>query len=344
MTDLHDIRAVSVGGGTGQPQLIRALRVLGCHIDSVVAMADDGGSTGLLRECAHVVPPGDIRKCISALASDPESALARAFAHRFPYIQDHALGNLLLVALAEETGSFVEAIADCERVLDCVGHVHPSTLDSITLAGKTVDGDIVEGQARISYGLRPFERVWLDSDRVAVNDAAARAILDADLVVLGPGSLFTSIVPNVLVPGIRDAIVQTHALRVFVCPKIDSLGETSGMSVADHVEALLGYGLKGAIDLVLVHRGPEGEAVYPYPKRAWQRMAQSDAVSAVVSSRQIEEAKEAPFGPIRATDEDIALIEALGPRVVVRDFTADGASAAVHDVHRLAAALAEAMP
>ena len=328
MTDLHDIRAVSVGGGTGQPQLIRALRVLGCHIDSVVAMADDGGSTGLLRECAHVVPPGDIRKCISALASDPESALARAFAHRFPYIQDHAL----------------EAIADCERVLDCVGYVHPSTLDSITLAGKTVDGDIVEGQARISYGLRPFERVWLDSDRVAVNDAAARAILDADLVVLGPGSLFTSIVPNVLVPGIRDAIVQTHALRVFVCPKIDSLGETSGMSVADHVEVLLGYGLTGAIDLVLVHRGPEGEAVYPYPKRAWQRMAQSDAVSAVVSSRQIEEAKEAPFGPIRATDEDIARIETLGPRVVVRDFTADGASAAVHDVHRLAAALAEAMP
>ena len=343
MGGLHDIRAVSVGGGTGQPQLIRALRVLGCHIDSVVAMADDGGSTGLLRECAHVVPPGDIRKCISALAADPDSPLARAFAHRFPYIQDHALGNLLLVALAEETGSFVEAVADCERILECVGHVHPSTLDSITLAGKTVDGDIVEGQARISYGLRPFERVWLDSDRVAVNDAAARAILDADLVVLGPGSLFTSIVPNVLVPGIRDAIVRTHALRVFVCPKIDSLGETSGMSASDHVEALLGYGLAGAIDLVLVHRGSEPESVYPYPKHAWQRMAQSDATSAVVSNKQIEAAKDAPFGPIRATDSDIARIKALGPRVVVRDFTADGASAAVHDVQRLADALAEAI-
>lgn len=343
MKSLHELRAVSVGGGTGQPQLIRALRVLGCHIDSVVAMADDGGSTGLLRECAHVVPPGDIRKCISALASNPASPLARAFAHRFPYIQDHALGNLLLVALAEETDSFVDAIAVCERLLDCVGHVHPSTLDFITLAGRTVDGDIVEGQARISYGLRPFERVWLDSDHVAVNDAAARAICDADLVVMGPGSLFTSIVPNILVPGIRDAICETRATRVFVCPKIDSLGETSGMSVTDHVAALMGYGLEGAIDVVLVHRGSEDESVYPYPKRAWQLLAANNATSPVVTAAQIEAVKDAPFGPIRATEADVERIREMGPHVVVRDFTGEDGSPAVHDIHKLAAVLAEAV-
>ena len=127
---------------------------MGAQIDSVVAMADDGGSTGLLREQEHVVPPGDVRKCLSALAEDPASPIARAFAHRFPYIDDHALGNLLLVALAKEAGSFVEAIDACERLLGCIGHVHPSTLELVSLAGQTREGDIVHGQARISYGMR----------------------------------------------------------------------------------------------------------------------------------------------------------------------------------------------
>lgn len=266
------LRAVSIGGGTGQPRLIQALRLMGAHIDSVVAMADDGGSTGLLRERAHVVPPGDVRKCISALAADPASPLARAFAHRFPYIDDHALGNLLLVALAEETGSFTAGIRACERMLDCIGHVHPSTLDAVSLAGRTVSGEVVCGQARISYGRRAFERVWLEPAGAVANPEAVEAILAADLVVLGPGSLFTSIIPNVLVDGIREAICRTSARRVFVCPKIDSLGETSGMSVADHVYALAACGLADAIDAVLVHRGAEPEFVYPYEKRAWERL------------------------------------------------------------------------
>lgn len=121
----HGIRAVSIGGGTGQPRAIAALRHMGASIDSVVAMADDGGSTGVLRERAGILPPGDVRKCLSALAGDPECAFARAFAHRFPYIDDHALGNLVLTALAEETDSFSQAIRVCEELLRCVGHVHP---------------------------------------------------------------------------------------------------------------------------------------------------------------------------------------------------------------------------
>lgn len=343
------LKAVSIGGGTGQPRLISALRLMGAHIDSVVAMADDGGSTGLLREQEHVVPPGDVRKCLSALAAEPDAPLARAFAHRFPYIDDHALGNLLLVALAKETGSFTEAIAVCEELLGCVGHVHPSTLELVSLSGRTCEGDVVRGQAQISYGMRTFSQVWLEPADAAANKAAVDAIMSADLVVLGPGSLFTSIIPNVLVDGIREALRATRAARVFVCPKIDSLGETNGMSVADHVEALARHGMDGALDAVLVHSASRPEFVYPYQKRAWE-LANARAIAAheagagrarVVTAEAIAAAKDAPFGPIRATAEDLARIRAIVPRVFVRDFTGEGGSPAVHDARRLADALAE---
>lgn len=352
------LRAVSIGGGTGQPKLIGALRRMGAHIDSVVAMADDGGSTGLLREREHVVPPGDVRKCLSALAADADAPLARAFAHRFASIEDHALGNLLLVALAKETGSFVEAIGACEDLLGCVGHVHPSTLDCVHLAGQTSGGRTVHGQARISYGAEPFSRVWLEPAEAEANERAVEAILAADLVVLGPGSLFTSIIPNVLVRGIRDALRATRATCAFVCPKIDSLGETSGFSAADHVEALAAHGLEGAIDVVLVHRSERAEFVYPYARvrsreafgcRADEPLNSAtclssgeDGAASVVSAREIAAAKDAPFGPIRASGDDIARIKSLCGRVIVRDFTGAG-SPAVHDEERLALALAEAV-
>lgn len=342
------LRAVSIGGGTGQPRLIAALRLMGAHIDSVVAMADDGGSTGLLREREHMVPPGDVRKCLSALAADPASPLARAFAHRFSYIDDHALGNLLLVALSKEEGSFTAAIRTCERLLGCIGHVHPSTLDLVSLSGRTREGLVVHGQANISYGMRSFEEVWLDPADAEADRDAVDAIMGADLVVLGPGSLFTSIVPNVLVPGIRDALVSTAARRVFICPKIDSLGETSGMSVADHVEVLASCGLRGALDAVLVHRAESPEFVFPYEKRAWERSVAEAARAAdagaapgdVVPASTIAAVKGAPFGPIRASEEDIERIRALAGFVVIRDFTG-GESPAVHDAGRLARALAE---
>lgn len=348
------IRAVSIGGGTGQPKLISALRLMDAQIDSVVAMSDNGGSTGLLREQEHVAPPGDIRKCLSALAADPDSPLARAFAHRFPSIEDHALGNLLLVALAKEGGSFTDAIRVCEELLGCIGHVHPSTLELVDLSGRTSTGAIVHGQTQISYGSNTFSEVWLEPRDAAANQAAVDAIMAADLVVLGPGSLFTSIIPNVLVRGIREALFATHAMRAFVCPKIDSLGETSGMSAADHVETLLRHGLAGALDTVLVHRSETLEFVYPYQKRAWERavVAAAQATSrkaagegesgGVLSAEAIAVAKDAPFGPIRADEGDLERIRALVPHVLVRDFTAGGSPAA-HDAARLAAALGEVM-
>lgn len=335
-----NLRAVSIGGGTGQPRAIAALRYMGAQIDSVVAMADDGGSTGVLRERAGILPPGDIRKCLSALAGDPGSAFARAFAHRFPYIEDHALGNLVLTALAEETDSFSDAIAACESLLECVGHVHPSTLDPVTMSGITVHGDKVHGQARISYGGDAMERVWLDQEDPVANPRAVDAILSADLVVLGPGSLFTSIIPNLQVPGIARALSRTRAVRVFVCPKIDSLGETRDMSAADHVIQLLAQAPEPLLDAVLVHRAEGPEFVYPYAPGPAYRMGA--LAGDVVSARDIDAAKSAPFGPIQAGDSDVALIEHEVPVVLVRDFTGCE-SAAVHDVQALANALGEVL-
>lgn len=336
----HGIRAVSIGGGTGQPRAIAALRHMGASIDSVVAMADDGGSTGVLRERAGILPPGDVRKCLSALAGDPECAFARAFAHRFPYIDDHALGNLVLTALAEETDSFSQAIRVCEELLRCVGHVHPSTLDPVTMSGVTVAGQQIHGQARISYGGNAMRRVWLDQQDPAANPRAVEAILAADLVVLGPGSLFTSIVPNLQVPGIAHALAGTHAVRVFVCPKIDSLGETQGMSVADHVDQLLSLASSPLLDAVLVHHADTPEFVYPYaPGPAYRSSA---LAGDVVTARDIDTAKRAPFGPIQAGEREISRIEQSVPVVLVRDFTGSE-SAAVHDVKALASALEEVL-
>lgn len=334
------IRAVSIGGGTGQPRAIAALRHMGASIDSVVAMADDGGSTGVLRKRAGVLPPGDIRQCLSALAKDPQSALARAFSHRFAYLDDHALGNLVLTALARETGSFSDAVRVCEELLDCVGRVHPSTLEPVTLSGVTASGAEIHGQARISYGDEALENVWLDQREPTANPGAVDAILSADLVVLGPGSLFTSVIPNLEIPGIVRALANTAATRVYVCSKIDSLGETRGLSVADHVDRLLRHGLEGSLDAVLVHRAPEPEHVYPYADVA--AIKRTKAEGDVVSARDIAEAKSVPFGPIRATDEDIDRIRAVVPCVLVRDFTGDE-SPAVHDVSSLSDALMEVL-
>ena len=222
------------------------------------------------------------------------------------------------------------ATRTCEELLGCVGRVHPSTLEFISLSGSTVDGDEVHGQAQISYGTRAFRRVWLDQGEVTANEDAVRSIIDADLVVLGPGSLFTSIMPNILVHDIREALVRTKARRVFVCPKIDSLGETSGMSAADHVRVLLEEGLEGALDAVLVHRAETAEQVYPYEPRAWKREARKSLVGpgpngeGIVTARQIERAKDAPFGPIRADDDDLRWLRRMVPRVIVRDFTGTG--------------------
>ena len=212
------LRAVVIGGGTGAPVSIRTLLSLGLETSAVVAMADDGGSTGILREEADVTPPGDVRKCIAAMAGDPNDPLTRAFKYRFSFARNHTLGNLMLSALEDAAGSFPEAIAICERLLAARGHVYPSTLDRVTLVARTRDGRELEGQAVACHSRTALDRVTLRSTRaIEPYEPALEAIRQADLIVLGPGSLFTSIIPNLLVPGVVDAIRSSQAGTLFVC-------------------------------------------------------------------------------------------------------------------------------
>lgn len=251
--DANGVKAVVIGGGTGAPVSLRTLLSLGAETSAIVAMADDGGSTGILREEANVTPPGDIRKCIAALAADPEDPLTKAFKYRFTFARNHTLGNLMLSALEDATGSFPEAIGICERLLNARGKVHPSTLDRVTLVARTRDGSILEGQAVACHSRTALERVALRGERIQAYAPALKAIEEADLIVLGPGSLFTSIIPNLLVPGVIDAIRRSAGACVFVCSLADMQGETWGLTAREHYEALCDHGMRGLVDYMLVH-------------------------------------------------------------------------------------------
>lgn len=253
--EMQRMRTVVVGGGTGAPMSIRCLLSLNCQVNAVVAMADDGGSTGELRKQAGVTPPGDVRKCLAAFAAHPEDTFVQAFKYRFPFADNHALGNLLLAALEDASGSFPEAIEICEQLLQARGHVLPSTLTHVELAAQTCEGHIVRGQACACHSSEPLERAWLQAthgnEPIEAYEPALAALRQADCIVLGPGSLFTSIIANLLVPGVVSAIRASHAYVIYVSSLSDMQGETRGFLVKDQVEALFRHGMKGCIDCVL---------------------------------------------------------------------------------------------
>lgn len=310
--DLPRFRAVSLGGGTGQPTLLRALRRLPCDIDAVVAMADDGRSTGILRDVEGILPPGDLRKCLVALASPERTLLARSLEHRFEWLDRHTLGNLLITSLVDEGASFTEALQLIEDLLGCVGRVHPCTLDTVSVRGRTAAGEVVSGQARLSYESGRVVDVWQEPADALAYGPAVDAIGSADMVVLGPGSLFTSIVPNLLVPGIASAVRASSAVKVFVCPKADVPGETEGMSALDFADALERLGVWDMVDVMLVHRaGPGHGPVAP-----------------------------SPYPDVAADDADLELIASRGVDVRARDMSDPGRPTA-HEVTKLADCLAE---
>jgi uncharacterized cofD-like protein len=306
-------QAVVIGGGTGAPVSIRALLGLGVQTSAVVAMADDGGSTGMLREHTGMVPPGDIRKCLVAMAKDPTGTWARAFKQRFSYVNDHTLGNLMLTALTEASGSFPEAIALCGQLLEVRGKVYPSTLTSVQLTGRTRDGRHLNGQANICASQTALASVSLEPARPAPYEPALRALRQADLIVLGPGSLFTSIIPNLLVPGVLDAIAQRRGITVFLCSLADMQGETWGLNAAELVEALLEHGMRDLLDVVVVHQPCEDRA----PGSVTASFA---AVSSEIPSPS-QKTKDAAAS-VRRVLFDRALaqrIEQAGPLLIVRD-------------------------
>ncbi len=288
--------AVALGGGTGLPLVLGCLVDLGFETSAVVTMADDGGSSGKLREQLGMLPPGDIRNCLVALADDYTGLLGPLFQYRFPKgegLAGHALGNLMIAALADMTGSFPGAIQACERYLHARGHVYPSTLVDVELQGVDRAGGVLSGQARLAVSPNPLECVHLDPEWPEPYGPAIDAIRQADVIVLGPGSLYTSLIPNLLVDGIAETIHESHALRIYVCNVANMRGETGGLDAADHLSALAEHGLEGAVDLVLVHTSCSETAVV---------CDDGSGVEPVVSDESV-----------------LARIEALGAKVVAED-------------------------
>jgi uncharacterized cofD-like protein len=257
-------RIVAIGGGTGLSTLLRGLKEHTSNLTAVVTVADDGGSSGVLRTELGIPPVGDIRNCIVALA-DAEPLMAQLLQYRFPGtdtetpaadqpgLGGHAVGNLLIAAMcAIEGGDFEEGVRRMNRVLAVRGQVLPVAASPMTLHARLRDGTIIDGQSRIAAS-SGIERVWLTPDGVAASEDAVAAIAEADLIVLGPGSLYTSLLPSLLVRDIRDAVIASPAARVYVCNVATQVGETSGYDLSDHLEALLAHTAPGLIDVVLAN-------------------------------------------------------------------------------------------
>jgi uncharacterized cofD-like protein len=248
-------RAVAIGGGTGLPNVLACLLELGYETTAVVTVADDGGSSGHLRREIGMLPPGDARNCLVAMA-DADGPVARLFQYRFPHgegLVGHALGNLIIAALTDIEGSFPRALEDAAKLLGSRGHVLPSTLDDVVLTARDVDGGRIVGQVAVAQNEVPIAHVCYEGPEPDVYPPAADALLSADLVVIGPGSLYTSILPNFLVRGLTDALRATGATVVYVCNVANQRGETGGMDAADHAQALVDHGLGGVVDVVFTH-------------------------------------------------------------------------------------------
>lgn len=268
-------KVVAIGGGTGLSTLLRGLKKHTANLTAVVTVADDGGSSGRLRRSLGVLPPGDFRNCIAALADD-EALTTQLFRYRFGTDQElggHSFGNLFISAMAEVTGSFERALVESSKVLAIRGRVLPSTLVNVTLIGElAVAGEPVsrvEGESQITLTEGAIRRVYLQPEDAPAYPAAIRAILEADLIVLGPGSLYTSLLPNLLVRDLTAAIAASRALRVYVCNTATQPGETAGYSARDHVAAIENHTREGLFPVVLANDNQTGELL---PGLAWVRV------------------------------------------------------------------------
>ncbi len=252
-------KVVAIGGGTGLSTLLRSLKHHTSNITAIVTVADDGGSSGRLRRELGVLPPGDFRNCLAALADD-EALTTQLFQYRFsPAQQDldgHALGNLFITAMADISGSFEQALIESSHVLAITGRIMPSTLSDVTLCAEVRNGaglEQVEGESNITHFGGSIERVFLKPERVRAYPETIRAILDADLIVLGPGSLYTSVLPNLLIEAMPEALRASRAIKLYVCNVATQHGETDGYTVHDHVRALEKYIGTGILNAVLAN-------------------------------------------------------------------------------------------
>jgi len=246
-------RAVAIGGGTGLSSLLRGLKTYTSNLSAIVTVADDGGSSGRLRDEYRILPPGDFRQCLIALA-DAEPLMKQLFDHRFKEgsLNGHAFGNLFIMAMADVTGNFEQALRESGKVLAVKGTIVPSTLQDVTLVA-SINGGTVEGESEIPKQNGPISHVFLKPDGVQVNPEAAQAILNAELVIVGPGSLYTSILPNLLVEGMVEAIKASPALKLYICNLAAQPGETEGYGVDDYLRVIREHVGANLFDFVLVN-------------------------------------------------------------------------------------------
>lgn len=249
-------KVVAVGGGTGLSMLLRGIKHITNNITAVVTVGDDGGSSGRLREEMGILPPGDIRNCIAALADD-EDLITKLFQYRFKSgegLEGHSFGNLFLTALCAITGDLVRAVKESSNVLSIRGRVLPSTLDDMKLVAEMEDGRVIHGESNIPEAHGKIKRLYTDPQNCKALEDVISAIKDAELIILGPGSLYTSVIPNLLVKEIANEIANSTAKKIYVCNIMTQPGETDSYSVADHVSAIMKHAESHKIiDTVLVN-------------------------------------------------------------------------------------------
>lgn len=287
-----------VGGGTGLSVLLTGLKQFTSNISAIVTVADDGGSSGRIREEFDILPPGDIRNCLVALADAP--ALMRdLFQFRFDtssQLCGHSFGNLFITVMTRLTGDFEKAIKETSKVLALRGQVIPSTLDKVVLAAKHKDGTVTLGENNIPKTHRSIEKVYLNPDKPQATPDAIKAISEAQIVVLGPGSLYTSIIPNLLIREITEAIVASDAVKVYVCNAMTQPGETDGYSASEHIRSLISHSHPKVIDYCIVNTAE-------VPKDILRRYAEQGSYLVVNDRRKIED-----MG-YRIVEDDFSIIE-----------------------------------
>ncbi|MGM7634477.1 gluconeogenesis factor YvcK family protein [Bacillus sp. Hm123] len=258
MKNQQQPKVVIIGGGTGLSVLLRGLKKHPIDLTAIVTVADDGGSSGRLRNELNIPPPGDIRNVLAAL-SDVEPLLESMFQHRFSTkneLSGHSLGNLMIAAMTSITGDFVHAVQEMSRVLNVRGKVLPAANQSVVLHAEMEDGTVVSGESKIPYSGKRIKRVFLTPGDIQPLPETIRAIREADLIIVGPGSLYTSILPNLLVPQIGEEVCNATARKVYICNLMTQAGETLDFTASDHVKAIYDHMACAFIDTILVNNEP----------------------------------------------------------------------------------------
>lgn len=291
-------RIVTIGGGTGLSVLLTGVKEYTSNISAIVTVADDGGSSGRLRQQFDILPPGDIRNCLVALADAP-TLMRDLFQFRFDKsseLNGHSFGNLFITVMTRLTGDFEKAVKETSKVLALRGQVIPSTLNNVQLVAQHKDGSTTIGEDKIPKAQSPINKVYLQPSGPQATPDAIKAIEEAQMIIFGPGSLYTSIIPNLLIEEIAEAIASSGAIKVYVCNVMTQPGETDGYSAADHIRALISHSHPRVLDYAIVNTGE-------IPQDILQRYAQQNSYFVINDRKKIEN-----MG-YRAIEEDVAKVQ-----------------------------------